>query len=54
MDWIWINMDQHPPNLGGCGLDMDISINIHFHPLIKRCFMGFLDGLEIMYELLEW
>jgi hypothetical protein len=47
-------MDQHPPNLAGCG---SISININqypFHPLTKRYFMGFLDGLEIMYELLEW
>jgi hypothetical protein len=29
MDWIWINMDQHPPNLAGCG---SISININQYP----------------------
>jgi hypothetical protein len=29
MDWMGLDLDQHPPNLIGCGW---IWINIHFHP----------------------
>jgi hypothetical protein len=54
MDWIGLDLDQHPPNLAGCG---SISINIHFHPFsftYQKLFYGFLGGLESMYELLEY
>jgi hypothetical protein len=54
MDWMWMDLDGYPPKLVGCGwMWMDV-VDIHFHPFIKRCFMGFLGGLESMYELLEW
>jgi hypothetical protein len=29
MDWMGLDLDQHPPNLIRCGW---IWINIHFHP----------------------
>jgi hypothetical protein len=54
MDWMWMDLDGYPPKLVGCGwMWMDV-VDIHFHPFIKRCFMGFLGGLESMYEVLEW
>jgi hypothetical protein len=29
-------------------------MDIHPDPFIKGCFMGFLGGLESMFQLLEW
>src|SRR5579871_6792771 len=57
MDGMWTDPHPHPPRSTKSKwmLDVDgwIWMDIRFHPFTKTCFIGFLSGLESMYELLR-